>query len=352
MLKNWRKITGLLAGLTLLINVCGWLPSAQAGVFSISTKDEVDMGLKYAQELERQYGVVNDAELQERVDRIGQRIAAVSDRTDIKYTYKVLNAKEVNALALPGGFIYVFKGLIDYMPSDDELAGILGHETGHVVKRHTVHQIEKSLGLQLAFLIAFGDRGAFLQNLVYNAIMAGYSRTDEREADQLGFNYSFKAGFSPYSMLMGLKKLDDLEKKGTYGLFSSHPEPEARVSLVQGYMGAAQIRPQVTLQKNQTAQITDRGLTLLPLSATFRGYRPYYRACFAAGALYRVSQLADFSGDRFILDSDGTYITVYYEDRQIITLTPQDATTNGVSLSDLAGQYVAALKTWADGLKR
>jgi Zn-dependent protease with chaperone function len=350
MQNKWRKITGLLVGLTLLVNVFGWLPSAEAAL--IGTKDEIEMGRQYAQELERQYGVVNDAELQERINRIGQRIAAVSDRTDIKYSYKVLNSNEVNALALPGGFIYVFKGLVDYMPSDDELAGILGHETGHVTKRHTVRQIEKAMGLQLAFLIAFGDRGAMLQSLVYNAIMAGYSRTDEREADQLGFNYSLRAGFNPYSMLMGLKKLDDLEKKGTYGLFSSHPEPEARVSLVQGYMSQAKVRPNVVLASNKTAQITDTGLSLPPLSATFRGYKPYYRACFAAGALYRVSQLADFSGDRFVLDSDGTYITIYYEDREILTLTPQDASTNGVSLSDLAGQYVSAFKAWADSLRR
>lgn len=103
------------------------------------------MGRETAMALEAQYGVVQDYELQERVNRIGQSLVAVSDRQDLEYTFKVLNCDEVNALACPGGFVYVFKGLIDYMPSDSELAGVLGHEVSHIVEKHTVHQIEKQL---------------------------------------------------------------------------------------------------------------------------------------------------------------------------------------------------------------
>jgi Zn-dependent protease with chaperone function len=342
--NRWRIFKGLLLALTLLAAVAGWLPTAEAAL--ISTKDEIDIGRRYGYQLEKQYGLVNDPALQERVARIGARLAAGSDRKDIDYTFKVLNVKEINALALPGGFVYLFKGLVDYMPTDEELAGIIGHEIGHINKRHTVRQMEKSLGVSILFGVLFGDRGVFLQNLAANAIMAGYSRSDEREADQQGYYLTVKAGYNPYSMLMGLQKLNELPDKGNYGLFSSHPEPEARVSLVQGYLSAAKVHPGVAA-KSGTAQITDSGLSLPPLTATYRGIKPQYRAWLAAGALYLASRTADFSGDRFILDSDGTYITIYYDDRSIITLTPQDAAA-GVSLDELARQYVDAFKAWAN----
>lgn len=339
-----RKAAGVIAALALLVTLAGWAPSAEAAL--IGTKEEIEIGRKYGAQLEKQYGLVNDPELQARVARIGARIAAVSDRRDIAYSVKVLNDKEVNALALPGGYIYLFKGLVDYMPTDDELAGIIGHETGHVAKRHTVRQMEKSLGMSIIFGLIFGDRGVFLQNLAYNAIMAGYSREDEREADQLGFRYSLAAGFNPYSMLMGLQRLNELERKGSYGLFSTHPEPEVRVGLVSGYLGAAKIHPKVVM-KNGAAQVVDDNLALPPLYATYRGSKPYYRGHLAAGSLYLAMRQADFSGDRFILDSDGTYITVYYDDREIVTLTPQDASSNGTDLSELARRYVDLLKDWA-----
>ena len=118
------------------------------------------MGRETAMALEAQYGVVQDYELQERVNRIGQSLVAVSDRQDLEYTFKVLNCDEVNALACPGGFVYVFKGLIDYMPSDSELAGVLGHEVSHIVEKHTVHQIEKQLLTTLLLAVATkGDMG-------------------------------------------------------------------------------------------------------------------------------------------------------------------------------------------------
>lgn len=341
---RWRKIAGLLVSLTLLACIAGWLPQAEAAL--ISTKEEIEIGRRVAMDLETKYGVANDPDLQARVARIGAKIAAASDRRDIEYTFKVLNNKEVNALALPGGFVYLFKGLVDYMPSDEELAGIIGHEVGHISKRHTVRQLEKSLGMSILFGVLFGDRGILLQNLAYNAIMAGYSRGDEREADQLGFQHTVRAGYNPYSMLMGLQKLNDLSNKGNYGLFSTHPEPEARVALVQGYINDAKVHPTVTT-KGVTAQAADPGLTLPPLTATYRGNKPLYRAYLMAGALYLASRTPDFNADRFILDSDGTYVTIYYDDREIVGLAPQDASAAGMPLDDFARQYVDAIKAWA-----
>ena len=224
-LKNIFKLfAGLLFAFYLLL---GTAFPAEAGI--ISKQQEIEMGRETAMALEAQYGVVQDYELQERVNRIGQSLVAVSDRQDLEYTFKVLNCDEVNALACPGGFVYVFKGLIDYMPSDSELAGVLGHEVSHIVEKHTVHQIEKQLLTTLLLAVATkGDMG--LTGLASQALAAGYSRTDERGADKEGFNLCVKAGYNPYSMVLTINKLEDLAKeKGNpgYGLFSSHPEPEA-----------------------------------------------------------------------------------------------------------------------------
>jgi len=342
MSRFWCKRFGLLFGLALMVNLAVWLPSAQAAI--IGTKEEISIGRNVAEQLEKQYGLVNDPALQERVTRIGMRIAAISDRKDLPYTFRVLNSKEVNAMACPGGFIYIFKGLVDLMPSDDELAGIIGHEVGHVVKRHTVRQIEKNLVGSILFAVLFGDRGAFIQNMALSAIMAGYSRADEQEADAMGFIHIQRAGYNPYGLLIGMQKLSELKHDGN-NWFSSHPEPEGRVATLQGYIRNAKVHPLVA-QVDKGARITDSGLSLPPLYATYKGAKPLYRTEFAAGELYLLTKLPDLDGERFILDSDGTFISLYYDDRLIVVLTPQDASSNNTSLDGLASQYVEALKSW------
>lgn len=169
----------------------------------------------------------------------------------------MLNSDEVNALACPGGFIYVFKGLIDYMPSDAELAGVLGHEITHVVKKHTVHQIEKQLLTTLAFaIVTKGDLG--IAGLATQALAAGYSRTDERGADKGGFNLCVAAGYNPYSVVLTINKLEDLAKEQGnpgYGIFSSHPEPEERLKRVMKQIKALKVHPEITLNEDNTARV-------------------------------------------------------------------------------------------------
>jgi Zn-dependent protease with chaperone function len=341
--QMFRRVSGLVFVLLVLYGVCFSLP-AEAGI--ISTKQEISIGMSVAKSLERQYGLVADQELQDRVSRIGASLVAVSDRPDMPYTFKVLNSKDINALATPGGFIYVFKGLTDYMPSDEELAGVLSHEIGHVVKRHTARQIEKSLGAQVLFGVLFGSKGAMLQNLALNAIMAGYSREDEREADQVGFYQAIKAGYNPYSMMMTLQKLDDLDNKGSTGIFSSHPEPEARVGLVRGYIEKLNIRPEVQVSE-KGAEVAEGEWKLPAFTATVDNYKPLYRAYFTAGALYQIAQRAEVRADRFfVFNEDGKSI-IYYDDAKVLTVTQQDADAYGLSLADLTNQYMAKLYDWA-----
>ena len=267
----------------------GMTPPAEAGL--ISKEQEIEMGRQTAMQLEAKYGVVQDYALQERVNRIGQSLVKVSERQDLEYSFKVLNSDEVNALACPGGFIYVFKGLIDYMPSDAELAGVLGHEITHVVKKHTVHQIEKQLLTTLAFaIVTKGDLG--IAGLATQALAAGYSRTDERGADKGGFNLCVAAGYNPYSVVLTINKLEDLAKEQGnpgYGIFSSHPEPEERLKRVMKQIKALKVHPEITLNEDNTARVHE-GDWSFNITQTVGNDRPEYRAYMLAGGLYCVRE--------------------------------------------------------------
>ncbi|HIU64460.1 MAG TPA: M48 family metalloprotease [Candidatus Avacidaminococcus intestinavium] len=318
----------------------------------IGKNQEISMGQEVAAQLENQYGVVQDAALQARVNAIGQRLVAVSDRQDLEYTFKVLNSDEVNALAVPGGFIYVFKGLIDFMPSDDELAGVLGHEIGHVVKRHSVKQIEKQMALTLLTIILTKGQGFILADAAMQALMAGYSRSDERQADEQGFMLTNKAGYNPYSMLITVNKLQDLsELKGNpgYGLFSSHPEPEKRVERVNKALAKMKITPTVTINDGGIATVNE-GNWNFNITKTHGTDKPEYRAKLMAGALYLIKKGEQIDETRFITVDNYNYSDIYYDDIHVLRVYEEDAYGFG-SISDYAGAVALMLQDWTRAVK-
>lgn len=322
------------------------LQPVEAGM--ISLEDEIKMGRETAQSLEAKYGLSQDYYLNERVDRIGQRLAAVCGRNEITYSFKVLNSNEVNALACPGGFIYVFKGLMDYMPSDTELAGVLGHEVGHVAKKHTVHSIEKQLWTSLILLAATRGQGLGLVQAAQQALFAGYSRTDERGADKEGVNNTIKAGFNPYAMLITVQKLDDLSKQGggaKYGLFSSHPEPEERVKRVMKQLKAYDIHPDVTVADDNHATVTE-GNWRFDINQSIGNTKAKYRAYMLAGGLWNVRQRGKVNPNYFVVYDNGGYAHIYYDDIQVLTLYTQDAGAWG-SAGAYASACVDMLRDWA-----
>lgn len=320
------------------------LPSAEAAL--ISTKEEISIGQSVARDLEKKIGLVDDPNLQNRVAAIGKRLLEGSDRKELPYTFKVLNHKEINALALPGGPIYIFKGLVDYMPADEELAGVIAHEISHIVKRHSVKQIEKSLGVSIIFGIVFGTRGAFLQNLAQQVIMAGYSRSDEREADKLGFNYLLKAGYNPYSILMTMQKLAELHNAPNYGLFSSHPEPEARLKLLNNYLTESKIQPKV-IQDGQHIKVTEATWTFPEILAQASGYKPLYRSYFLAGKLYLIGQQKNINPNKFILFEEDNKTTIFYDDIAVFTVYSEDAAVKGEEIAGIAAACRDSLRQWA-----
>lgn len=327
-----------------LIN-CFILPTAYAGI--ISTKQEISIGEGTAKQIEEKYKLVDDPVLQERINKIGMNIVGVCDRQGLPYSFKVLDVDEVNAMAAPGGFVYVYKGLIDLMPTDDELAGIIGHEVGHVVKRHSMGQLEKSLGMALLMGVAFGSEGFELQAVALNAISAGYSRSDEREADRLGYELSVKAGYNQYGMLMGLTKLYELNPSRKNDLFSDHPEAIQRIKLAKKYLANHNIRPTVAqVEPGKGAKVVDGEWSLPEIKVALDKTGPLYRAYLTAGRLYNITKVPDYSSNKYILDSDGTNITIYYDNQIIITITPEDAAADGVSVEELTNKYLDSLKRW------
>ena len=337
----------LLFSLFCTLCIClGLMHPAQAGM--ISLEDEIKMGRQTAQQLEAQYGLVADASLQARVDRIGQRLAAVCGRNEITYSFKVLNSNEVNALACPGGFVYVFKGLVDYMPSDTELAGVIGHEVGHVAEKHTVHAIEKQMWTSLALILATKGQSLDLVSMAQQVIFAGYSRTDERGADKQGFYNTVKAGYNPYSMLLTLYKLNDLAKEqgnSSYGIFASHPDPEARIQKVEKLVKKLDIHPDVYVHEDGTASVRE-GKWRFNIDQGIGNTKAAYRAHMLAGSLWTVRQRGRVNPYYFVVHDYGSSADLYYDDIQLLTLYPQDAGAFG-SVGAYAAACTRLLQDWA-----
>lgn len=336
-----KLVSRLLGTVLFLLTMTFSLLPAEAGL--ISRESEIEMGKKTAQQLEAQYGLYHNQEAQDRVERIGQRLAKVSGRTDIDYSFKVLNCNEVNALACPGGFIYVYRGLLDYMTTDTELAGVLGHEVGHVAKKHIVHTAEKQLLTSALLLLATKGQAMQLMAAAQQALFAGYSRTDERGADKAGVENTIKAGFNPYAVLITVSKLDDLAKKGggaNYGLFSSHPEPEKRIANVQKQLKKYKISPQVKVISDDEA-LVEEGKWSLRLDQSIGSNKAKYRAYMLAGGLWQARQRGPLKPNYFLVSDYGSRAEIYYDDIELLTVYRQDG---AMSPGAYAQQVVARLR--------
>ena len=179
-----------------------------------STAKEVETGRKLARQVERELTLVADEPLQQRVDRIGQRIAAVCDRRELDYHFAVVADEEVNAFSLPGGYVFIHEGLVKHTAGDDELAAVIAHEIGHITARHAVKRYEHHLELMLAQLATMAARqGAAARGvgIAAQAAQLAYARQDELDADRLGVKYLKAAGFDPTGMLRFLQKLHQID---------------------------------------------------------------------------------------------------------------------------------------------
>ena len=209
----------------------------------ISQQQEVQMGQEYAQQINAQLPIIQDPELNRYINVLGDSIAGLTSRRDLDWHFFIVDAQEVNAFAVPGGYVYVNRGLIQRADQMDELAGVLGHEIGHVVRRHTVKQMEKAQGANIGVTLACvltsicnsQVAGAAI-NIAGGAVFARFSRQDEAEADVEGVKNVVRAGISPAGMITMFRKLLD-ERKSRPGAveswFLTHPLEEDRIQVVQ-----------------------------------------------------------------------------------------------------------------------
>ena len=211
------------------------------GVNFYSLDKEIALGKQMAQEVERQAKIVDDPIIAEYVNRVGQNLVRNSD-AKVPFTIKVLDSEEVNAFALPGGFFFVNTGLILKTETEAELAGVMGHEIAHVAARHGTRQATRGNIAQivtLPLIFMGGWTGYAIYQGASLAIPMGFlqfSRVFEREADYLGLQYMYKAGYDPTAFVDFFEKIESLEKKkpGTISkVFSTHPMTDDRIKASQ-----------------------------------------------------------------------------------------------------------------------
>ena len=207
--------TYLLTLILLILSACSVNPvTGKQDFVMISESQEVQMGREYNAQILKQYSIYSDEELQEYVQSIGESLALKSHRPNLLYRFTVLDSPDINAFALPGGYIYINRGLMSYLSSEEELAAVLGHEIGHVTARHSVRQYSQSqlLGLLSAAVeVNSGRTAGNIANLASGALLSGYGRDMELEADDLGAQYIFQDGYSPQGMYEVLSVLKDQE---------------------------------------------------------------------------------------------------------------------------------------------
>jgi predicted Zn-dependent protease len=209
----------------------------------ISQQQEVQMGQEYAQQINAQLPIIQDPELNRYINVLGDSISRLTSRRDLQWYFFIVDAPDVNAFAVPGGFVYVNRGLIQRAEQMDELAGVLGHEIGHVVKRHTVKQMEKAQGANVGVTLACVLTGVCNSqvagaaiNIAGGALFARFSRSDESEADAEGFRNVIRAGISPVGMVTMFERLIAERKSRPSAVeswFLTHPLEEDRIRAVQ-----------------------------------------------------------------------------------------------------------------------
>ncbi|OGW04423.1 MAG: hypothetical protein A2889_09225 [Nitrospinae bacterium RIFCSPLOWO2_01_FULL_39_10] len=208
---------------------------------SATPAGEVEIGKEADKDIIRAYGYFTDKALQEYVNEIGQKLIKSIKDPVFEYHFKVVDSPEVNAFALPGGYIYITRGMLAYVNSEAELAVILGHEIGHVTSHHAVSQMNKSIAsalLTIAGLIASQEirkeAGAWvtITTQLSQHILSGYGREAEMQSDELGIIYSHSSGYDPRVMKDFFKKLKARERfagAGYHGFLATHPDTIERI---------------------------------------------------------------------------------------------------------------------------
>jgi beta-barrel assembly-enhancing protease len=220
---------------------------ALIGGCAVSTQQEVEMGAGYAQQINKELPLIQDAELNRYINVLGDSIARIADTRGLDWQFFIVDSKDVNAFAVPGGFIYINRGLIERATTMAQVAGVLGHEVGHVTQRHSVQQMQKAQGANVGVTavciltnICDSQASQAAINLGAAAAFASFSRQDEDEADAVAVDYVMRAGIDPAGIPeMFQILLNEREAKpGSLDTwFRSHPLEESRITAARVRIG-------------------------------------------------------------------------------------------------------------------
>lgn len=240
---RWKTNIVALALLALTASSCSTNPATgKKQIAFIGEGQEIAMGREADQQIVQSLGLYEDQEVQAYVSRLGKELAAASERPDLPWTFRVVDDPVVNAFALPGGFIYVTRGLMTHLTSEAELVSVLGHEIGHVTGRHSVEQMSKAQLAQIGLIAGMvlspelGQQFGDLAQTGLGLLFLKYGRDDEREADDLGLRYMAREQYDPREMVgvfEVLKRVSEAEGNGRIpGWMSTHPTPENRIGRI------------------------------------------------------------------------------------------------------------------------
>ena len=207
-----------------------------------SPEQDVEIGRKSSGQAERQIPMLRDARVDNYLNALGHRLAGHAPGANYPYQYKCVNDEAINAFALPGGFVYINRGVIELADNEAQLAGVMAHETSHVALRHGTNQVSKAYLAQAPLSILGGILGSSSIGSVLtqvgvgfglNSLFLKYSRTDETQADVLGTQILYDTGYDPRAMAQFFEKLEAMNKSRPVEFFSDHPSPEHRYDRVQ-----------------------------------------------------------------------------------------------------------------------
>jgi beta-barrel assembly-enhancing protease len=271
---QFRRSGRLLSlGAAVLVAACG-----------VSQQQEVQMGQEQAAQVNAQLPILQDAQVNSYINQLGNAIAHTTSRADLAWEFRVVNTDVVNAFALPGGFIYVNRGVISRASNESELGSVIGHEIEHVVRRHSVKQMEQmqgaNVGLALACTLTNVCNNQAAQaaiNIGGTAVFAKFSRGDEVQADEGGFKNEMNAGLNPRGMLTFFQKLLDEEQRSggsgaTSSWFADHPGTQDRIADVQKMLSQVSASKLNSLRSDSPAFQSMKGrlsqLPAAPVAAT------------------------------------------------------------------------------------
>lgn len=244
-----------------------------AAACTVSQDQETQIGHDQAAQVDSQLPLLTNPAITDYVNALGRSIASKTSRADLQWQFEVVNTDIVNAFALPGGYIYVNRGLIAHAHTESELASVLGHEIEHVVRRHSVQQMEQAQGANLGIALACRLTSICQHQIGRVAIQVGgaamfarFSRKDEIEADSGGFENELRAGLDPHGMLTFFEQLlaDEQQQDVLLAWFGDHPGTQDRVADVKRWLeaippqslnGLRQDSPEFRAMKAQLARL-------------------------------------------------------------------------------------------------